>query len=453
MQFDTSVFSDLENTNIALLGLGREAQSTYSFFETHMPGKITFILADEKPLSELGEFWQKLVGADTATFSLLSELDWSGIDFAAVSPGISDQKIMVEYEKPEEIAVITNTDLFFELAETAEVALITIGITGTKGKSTTTAGIHHVLKELNAPVVLGGNIGVPPLDLIDKLRQLELEADQKAFAVLELSSHQLSRVTHSPDIAVVQAVTPEHLDYYPSFEDYLEAKKSVARFQTTTDVVFFNAESETAREIAQSSQGMQRGFTADMVDFDQSRLQIVGQHSVLNLVPAVLVAEYLHYEPQAAIDKLYSFTGLPHRLQLVFEKSDGTKYYNDSLATTPEAAVAAISSFDKPIVLIAGGYDRTLDYTELGAFLSSAADEHKLRGVVYFPPSGKRIVDAIKNENVPKVKVESMAEAVAEANKLAKPGDIVLLSPASASFGRFKNYADRGEQFTREAQA
>lgn len=482
MQLNATPLTALAEKKILILGLGREGRSSYQFLRAHGPSDISLALADSQPLEKLTSFWQTEIAnhhlefyhlvdglANNLTEHSAEKMPWESIDCIVISPGISDRVLYQNYGAPDTTAITSNTQLFFSLTENIPTSeLITIGVTGTKGKSTTTAGIYHVLAAAGAPCVLGGNIGIPPLDVLSQLLALDTPTKIRTktrYAVLELSSHQLSRVHHSPQVAVVQAITPEHLDYYLDFVDYFEAKTAITRYQKSNDVVFFNADSDTARQIAQLSPGLQRGFSLENTPLTSAEIKIPGKHNVLNLTPAVLVAEYLGFDPEQAANNLYSFTGLPHRLQLVTTPNgDNTeqnseqntvrktiRYYDDSLSTTPEAAMAAVLSFDSPVVLIAGGYDRGLEYQELGAFLADAGLQGKLRGLIYFPPSGERIVEAVRaaesKSNLPMIKVETMAEAVAEANKLAQPGDVVLLSPASASFGRFKDYADRGQQF------
>jgi UDP-N-acetylmuramoylalanine-D-glutamate ligase len=500
MQLNLDILHRFANQTVIILGLGREGKSTYQFLRTHGPDTTRFILADTQPLAKLDPFWQEqLTRTETAVAfrQLGSEaLDWATIDQVAITPGISDPVLFEAYGAPRGISITSNTELFFALTTTVPpTELLVIGVTGTKGKSTTTAGIYHVLHQSGLPSVLGGNIGIPPLDVLKQLLTLSKQNTLSApiYAVLELSCHQLARSTYSPDIAVVQAITPEHLDYYPSFEEYLESKTTICRYQTNQDVVLFNSDSETARYVAGLSQGRQQGFSLETSPIDPTKVKIPGKHNVLNVTPAILVAQMVGIDHQTALEKVYSFTGLPHRLQLIGEQksrphnitpvvadaplteystSDTIRYYNDSLSTTPEAAMAAINSFDQPAVLIAGGYDRGLEYAELGSFLVQASQDGKIRGLVYFAPSGERMVEAVKKaveelqilgeipdqntlpkkELFPMVKVETMAEAVAEANIMAQPGDVVLLSPASASFGRFKDYAERGNQFAEEVK-
>lgn len=465
MQLNQAPLAALAQKKVLILGLGREGKSSYQFLRQHGPGDMVLALADAQPLEKLDSFWREQIATHQLDLYHLGEssvekIAWASIDVIVISPGISDRVLYEKYSAPDDIPVTSNTQLFFSLTEGIPHAeLVTIGVTGTKGKSTTTAGIYHVLAAAGAPCVLGGNIGVPPLEVLSQL--LSIDTSSTRYAVLELSSHQLSRVHSSPQVAVVQAITPEHLDYYLDFVEYFEAKSAITRYQKNTDVVFFNADSTTARQIAQLSSGLQHGFSLENSPLAAEKVKLPGKHNVLNLTPAVLVAEYLGFDPEQAANNLYSFTGLPHRLQLVSERNS-VRYYDDSLSTTPEAAMAAVNSFDSPVVLIAGGYDRGLEYEELAAFLVETSAQGKLRGLVYFPPSGERIVEAIERQEklekhhvnvsasaakTPRVRVEGMAEAVAEAKKMAQPGDVVLLSPASASFGRFKDYADRGQQF------
>lgn len=337
-----------------------------------------------------------------------------------------------------------------------------IGVTGTKGKSTTATAIHHLLQHAGFSANLGGNIGVPPLDLV---KSLQTNSNDQTYVVLELSCHQLARLSSSPKIAVVMAVTPEHLDYYPDFASYQKAKANICRFQTDSDLTIFNLDNDASAQIAQLSPGKklsisQNNSVADAyLTNDQlvvqnqtviatSQLKLVGQHSCLNLLPSVLISLQLGMNPQQIREGLLTFTGLPHRLQLIAEHQR-VKYYNDSLATTPEATIAAIQAFPtQPIILIAGGFDRGLDYSNLAQMIG----ESSVKTTLLLPTTGEKIARSLAQETQTQLLIEQVPDlkiAVERAKQLAQPGDVVLMSPASASFNQFKDYAERGETFAR----
>ncbi|HEX7017502.1 MAG TPA: UDP-N-acetylmuramoyl-L-alanine--D-glutamate ligase [Patescibacteria group bacterium] len=444
---------------LLIFGLGREGLSTYRFLRAQFPDKeITLI--DEKPLSVLDPTWQRLLATDAKlSFEQPRSLSpMTGPVLVFRSAGIRRHQVEELFPDTE---VSSNTQLFFETVNKLKSQghqLIIIGITGTKGKSTTSSAIHHVLKESGFTSFLGGNIGKPPLEVLQEAHA-SLSPPQPIYLVLELSSHQLSDLPFSPDIAVIQDILPEHLDYYADFDEYWTAKSQIARFQTEEDVILYNQDSETATKIAQLSPGTRIGF--GQTDINQkliplvalAELKVVGWHNYLNLLPSLIIGQHLGISNDQIAAALKTFTPLPHRLEKVAE-INGVTFINDSLATNPPATIAALKAFDdKPLILIAGGYNRGLDYSDLG----SAIINSKVKAVILFKPTGEKIHQAIEaalrksNVSSPVITfVETMEEAVTQAWQVAEPGEVVLMSPASASFGTFKDYADRGEQFKQE---
>jgi UDP-N-acetylmuramoylalanine--D-glutamate ligase len=374
----------------------------------------------------------------------------------------------------------------------------TIGITGTKGKSTTTALIHHVLKSAGKPVFLAGNIGVPALDLLKEILTNLATANaatvsssdapdlNKMFIVLELSSHQLQNLPHSPHIAVVQNITPEHLDYYKDFAQYAAAKAAIVTHQTESDYVIYNPEYEIPSQFAAQSKAQKLPYSLNLIPMTKeseefllthpgasqvvayrkeeqlyyetelicsvSDLPLKGEHNILNTFPAIIVAKLVGIDAMALKQAIQSFTSLPHRLEFVAEKN-GVGYYNDSQGTTPEASIAAMRSFpDKEIILLAGGSDKGVEFGELAAEILT----QKVTQLILFPPTGEKIEAAVSaalatvgqtKSRLAMQHVSSMQQAVTLAAQAAQPGNVVLLSPACASFGLFKNYQDRGDQF------
>ncbi len=474
---------------VALVGLGAEALSSYRFLRAQGV-ETTIVGVDQKATDELSPEWQKVIDAGEVTLS--SSLT-SRPALVIKSPGVPSRALPSFGITVEDQPTTSNTQLLFEwINQTASSqSVITLGVTGTKGKSTTAAAIHHVLQTGGTRSILAGNIGRPPLETVTELDDiLQQNQDTPIYLVLELSSHQLAGLPHSPAIAVVLDITPEHLDYYADFEEYLEAKTALTRHQTSGGVVIYDVDSVTATQVAELSQGKKLGFSSsvaqDAVRSDETvsregrkasviasiqdvslwyqkthvialdKLQLRGKHTQKNLLPAVIIGSEAGLSATQINQALQTFQPLPHRLERV-TSSNGIEYYNDSLATTPEAATAALESFsDRPIVLIAGGYDRGLEYEEL----AQAILDQSIKQLILFKPTGEKILEALQDvannpSHIPThCFVESMSEAVtmatAEATKLldehaGKP--VILLSPAAASFGRFKDYADRGEQF------
>lgn len=484
-----------------IFGLGREGWSTYQFLRTTLP-QLAITLVDDQPLESLAPHWQEAAAHDQTTFSQSTQVSLPKHAIIYKTPGIPPSHPLLNQAATQQLRHSCNTQVVLEfvkyantqLSQTQTQPLQTIGITGTKGKSTTSALVAAALSQSQFAPVLGGNIGRPPLDLLPELDTLP--PNKQPVLVLELSSHQLSDLTLSPHIAIIQEIVPEHLDYYPTVWHYVAAKTGISRWQENTDIVITSTEFALPLALANLSPGKHLTFqvaeptatptavppqlrellptlpevipappeprvrnAAGQLQIDtqsvtllenvQTQLKLLGEHNLYNLLAAITAAVALDVPAQQILAGLEVFTPLPHRLQLVAEKN-GVRYVNDSLATTPEAAAAAIASFsDSPVILIAGGHDRHLDFAEL----ADALVRHRVKGLILFPPTGELISETLHKRHPgsalseTQFKVQSMPEAVHIAAQLAKPGDVVLLSPASASFGTFRDYQDRGEQF------
>ena len=480
----TSQLAEHTSSQVVIFGLEREGLSTYRFLRQHLP-HLPLLLCDDKPVTTVAAEFQDILKSDTAvrfvpSADLAQQLSSTqpcilyksaGIPFTHAIIAELQTRFPTSHQK-----VTSNTELCFQLLHTLPTTErpITIGITGTKGKSTTSSLIAHVLKESGIYTELAGNIGRPALDVIAVVSQKNPSELPSAAIVFELSSHQLQRLELSPHIAVLQNITPEHLDYYATFEEYVAAKANLTTHQSENDYLLFNPTYEILGTLASQSKAQQLQFSLDaalpnltaflrdgglyfknelicMADI----LPLRGEHNILNTLPAIMIAKQLGVPNEKIVAALQSFQPLPHRLQFVANKN-GVEYFNDSQGTTPEASIAAISSFPgKQIILIAGGSDKGVAFDELATAIHSAA----VTTVLLFPPTGEKIAQAIReaapatqnelavtNELVV-TEVASMAEAVAQAAAAAEPGSVVLLSPACASFGLFKNYQDRGNQF------
>lgn len=329
--------------------------------------------------------------------------------------------------------------------------ITTIGVTGTKGKSTTTSALHHLLQSLGHQSWLGGNIGKPPLDVLQEMTTQPdyFSSSQKLFAVLELSSHQLLDVDKSPDIAVVQTLLPEHLDYYPDVESYFQAKTKIVQFQSHPNQVFYFADNPDTAQLAQKSPGQHLGFGSENpeVSWLAETSPLPGKHNLINLLPAVLLARQLGHVQTEIEQAISTLKPLPHRLEPV-ATINGVTFINDSLSTTPPATVVALEAWaDQPIILIAGGFDRHQDYQPVVEYLAN----HPIQLVIGLPETGQRLLDQLnqddRTQTVPTQMTDSLESAVATAKQAAKAGGVVLLSPGAASFGQFRDYAERGERF------
>ncbi len=333
-----------------------------------------------------------------------------------------------------------------------------IGVTGTKGKGTTSSLIAGILREAGRTVHLVGNIGTPALAVLPNIA-----ADD--IVVFEMSSFQLWDLRASPHVAVVLMIEPDHLDIHADFDEYIRAKSNIRRHQKAEDVCFYHPSNRWSEKIAESSvlgdsirydardaggvyteQGMFRVQGDDICPTDVLRLP--GAHNLENACAAISAARVFTVDNAAIQRGLHNFTGLPHRLKFVREVS-GVKYYDDSIATTPGSAIAALQSFDEPKIIILGGSDKGVNYESI---IKTCKTRHAR--VVAIGKTGSHIAVLCRKFDVEVLELDgSMRDIVASCHKMAQQGDVVLLSPASASFDMFKNYADRGDQFVAAVKA
>lgn len=330
-----------------------------------------------------------------------------------------------------------------------------IGITGTKGKGTTATLIARMLEAAGKRVWLGGNIGRSPLEFLDKIKASDL-------VVLELSSFQLMDLDISPHIAVCLMVAPEHLDWHKNVREYVAAKGNLFWHQRVSDIAIYNAENDFSTQIAQLSPGHKIPYLKDpgakvqdryllyggTVICDVDEIGLVGPHNLENICAATTAVHEIlgdNFDPVRRV--IREFKGLKHRLELI-ENAKDIRFYDDSFSTTPETAIAAIDSFAEPKVLILGGSDKKSKYDGL----AQAVMNSNVRGVVLIGSTGPKIGAALASVGYTKVKDggSTMSTIVAVAKSVAHSGDVVLLSPACASFDMFRSYIDRGEQFTAE---
>ncbi len=420
--------ADLAGKNICIMGFAREGQAVLRAIE-RMGIACEVTISDISPNLEptpprcwrqIGEGW-------------LENLD--KFDLIIKAPGVPpNAKIDAVRGK-----ITSATQLFFDEAQARGATVI--GVTGSKGKSTTTTLIYELLKAggLNAHLV--GNIGRPALD------DLEL-ADKNTIFVHELSSYQLADSQIRPDIAVMTAFFPEHLDYHGSLEAYWEAKARIARFQTAADTIVFNAAFPECAKVAALSPGRQIGVTAadSPVTLDEIRLK--GTHNLGNIALASAVADLLSVPKATQLPIFRTFAGLPHRLQSLGVIA-GIEWVDDAISTTPESAIAALDALgDRVRTIILGGQDRGVDFTTLGQRLKASS----VRTVLLFPGSGPRIRQAIENTGatITLIDIPSMTDAVDMAREMTpseEPPAIVLLSTASPSYGMFKNFEQKGNLF------
>jgi len=417
------------------MGEGVEGKSSAKFLEKH-GAKVEF--RDQKH------------GKD-----YLKNLD--KFDLVVRSPGIkvTDLEKHIGREK-----IISQTKLFFDLSPTTNI----IGVTGTKGKGTTSSLIYEMLKVEGKDVYLGGNIGVPPLDFMENL-------DKNSWVVLELSSFQLQDLDKSPHIGVFLMITKDHLDYHKDIAEYINAKRNLLNFQSEKDFAVINRDFPASNEsdvngdgkvyfisrerevdegcFALGGQIILKDKDREIPLIDTEELLLRGEHNQENVCAASFAAHLAGVSEEAIKKVLTSFIGLEHRLELV-GKINGIEYYNDSFSATPEAAIAAILSFQNPEILILGGSNKNSDFEELGKVIS---ERKNIKAIIGIGEEWEKIKKHIGEMSSAVMLIEGandMKTIVTAASKIALDGDVVLLSPACASFDMFQNYKDRGEQFKKE---
>jgi UDP-N-acetylmuramoylalanine--D-glutamate ligase len=421
---------------IAIAGYGVEGESNYRYWNT--PDNQVVIIDEKQPSHPVPVDASLIVGEDA--FAKLE-----GYDLVIRTAGLAPRKIKTDGK------IWSATNEFF-----AKCPAPIIGVTGSKGKGTTSSLIASILRAAGKTVHPVGNIGVAALDALP-----DITADD--VVVYELSSFQLWDAERSPQIAVVLMIEPDHLDVHTDMADYIDAKAHIVRYQTTENSVIYNANNEIAASIGLSStahqipyQSPESAHVRDDVFYYGDRmlcsveaLQLPGDHNQDNACAAIdVVIAFDSTITASAIEQgLRAFTGLPHRLKFVRTVND-VAYYDDSIATTPGSAIAAIHAFDASKVLILGGSEKGADYTQL---VDEIIASSSVRAVIAIGKTGGRIAELLadKHSTVPVVRLEeaTMTDFVQSAGEAARPGDVVVLSPASASFDMFKNYSDRGDQF------
>ena len=429
--------------NIAIAGFDREGKSSYQYFLSR--GNSLTIL-DQNEKTEVPEGALAVLGAN-----YLDNLD--RFDLILRTAGLPPRVIFAANPNLNSAKITTQVNEFFKACPTKNI----IGVTGTKGKGTTSTLIYRMLTETGQDTHLAGNIGLPALEILPKLT-----AD--SWVVLELSSFQLIDFTGAPQVAVCLMVVPEHLNWHTDMAEYIEAKTQLFKHQTVGQVAIYFPKNELS--VAVSSVGYATKLPyleapgafveGDAVVIDgtficnTSELKLLGTHNWQNVCAAVTAAWQATQNKVAIRNVLTSFTGLKHRLELVRTHND-VSYYDDSFGTTPETAIVAVAALPQPKILILGGSDKGASY----GVLATAVKLGEVRNVILIGEQAPRIRAALQKAGYTDFVLggQTMSNIVFSAQSLAQPGDAVILSTACASFDMFENYEDRGDQFKSAVQA
>lgn len=441
------LFDIFNNKKLLILGFGTEGKSTYNVLREIFPDKILFIADQEKIIKPKND---NNITCITGKDYLKKINDF---DIIIKSPGVKIENINDEIKNK----ITSQTDIF-----TSYYSKQIIGVTGTKGKSTTSSLIYHVIKLFTENVILVGNIGVPCWNIIRKVND-----DTKI--VFEYSAHQLEFIKGAPHISVILNFFKEHLDYYNSFKDYKNTKFNICRFQNKDDYFVYNFDDIQIKKILNKNNinslpfgyslkhelyngvflkddnvVFRRDDREDIIDFDKEKLFLKGEHNLMNIMAAINVFKLLNIPDNIIIKGLESFIGLEHRIEFV-GKYHNIYFYNDSIATIPEATIQAIKTLKYVDTLILGGFERNIDYTDLTVFLLKS----DITNFVFVGQVGKRLYDFFKDYNIGKkyFLVNDYEQVVETAIKFTKPEKICLLSPASASYDMFKNFEERGSVY------
>ena len=415
----------LANKKILILGMGREGRSSLRYLQTHVPSaKVMLADRNDPHIEGVDGFY----GAD-----YLDHMD--GFDLVLKSPGIPFVNVGI----PDGVEVTCQTDLFLRFS-----GCVCVGVTGTKGKTTTSTLIHEILQAAEIPHVLAGNIGIPVLDVIDDCAG--------KTAVLELSCHQLEFMRTSPHIAVFTNLYPEHLDHYDGFAGYARAKMHIALHQTPDDYLIYGDVEGLREYLAEKplrGKTIPIGYDADKDDPFLRRLgscnaRLVGKHNAQNTFFAAAAARCLGVPDDAIERGVLGFGGIEHRMEPVGTFC-GIRFVNDSIATAPEVVLLELEALGDVDTLLFGGLDRGLDYT---AFVRALA-QSTVRNLIGLPQTGHAICDAVEALHTGKtlVRAADMEDAVREAYRLTASGKTCLFSPAAASYNVYRNFEEKGRHF------
>lgn len=423
---------------IAIAGYGVEGKASFEYWRKQ--GAQMAIVDEREVVDDLLAGVEMILGADA--FSRLADFD-----LIVRSPSVHVDKL------PYGEAVWSATNEFF-----ARCPAPIIGVTGTKGKGTTSSLIASILEAAGKTVHLVGNIGQPAIEALPGIQPDDI-------VVYELSSFQLWDLQRSPHIAVVLPIEPDHLDVHTDFDEYIAAKANITAHQTDGDVIVYNKNNDIATAIAMGgippdrhpgldpeSSGHAAAVKKIAYPFDISdvadSLQLLGAHNIENAAAAIAAVREYVTDADTIRRGLASFTGLPHRLKFVAEV-DGVKYYDDSIATTSSSAIAALHAFAQPKIIILGGHDKGGDTRSI-IELCRDTDTR----VIAIGRNARCLEQLCAEYGVPMVReAGDMGAVVAAARDLASPGDVVILSPAHASFDQYASYADRGDQFIAAVEA
>ena len=440
---------------VAVIGLG---VSNLPLLDYLYEKKAQVTVFDERTIDEISkEIIEKITTYDfNFSFGKNCLEKLKGFNIIFRSPSCLPTKPELQEEANRGAIVTTEVEMLMEMCPCK-----IIGVTGSDGKTTTTSMINAILQKAGYNTFLGGNIGTPLFTRLPEIKPDDI-------VVLELSSFQLMNMHVSPNIAVITNITPNHLNIHKDYEEYIEAKKNIFKNQNENGILILNYDNDITRNCAKEAKGkvvffsskekLDNGFIVDedvikecedkvrkhILNTDEVILR--GDHNFQNIATALAATKTL-VDTDIAVQAIKEFKPVEHRIEFIRE-IDGVKWYNDSASSSPTRTLSGINAFKENIILIAGGYDKNLDYEPLAKPIVD-----KVSSLILIGQTAEKIFDAVKGEAEKESKkidiymCDSLEQTIEIAKKSAKKGDVVLFSPASASFDMFKNFADRGEKF------
>ena len=429
------IIDKLKNKNIAILGYGKEGKSTYKFLRRYIDTKLTIIDRNEN-LYEQNEELKKDTNIDIVVGeNYLDNLDI--YDIIIKSPGVK-------------IPHDTNENIINKIYSQMELALEiykerVIGVTGTKGKSTTSSLLYKVLKDQDVDCYLLGNVGNPIFDYIEDI-------SDESLLIIEMSSYQLEMVNYSPHIGIILNLYEEHLNYHETKDDYFLSKLNMFKYQKESDYCLYTSDNKNVKTYLNDTyisnkldikkefviNGDEILFNDKIVYKKSNKRLLKGNHNLTNILFILRIVLLLGYDIDKAVESISTFKPLEHRMEYV-GVYNGITYYNDVIATIPEATINCLNSLPGVDTLILGGLDRGINYELLIDYLKTS----EVKNFICMPESGYKIADALENKNT--YKVETLEEAVKIAKEVTK--NICVLSPAASSYNQFKNFEEKGKLY------
>jgi len=444
-----NIIDEFKNKKIVILGFGKEGKSTYKFLRKYLTD-INITIKDKNSSIKDDELLKDDNNIKIITGNnYLEELD--KYDIIMKSPGITLKGIDISNIKDK---ICSQLEILLKYYKNN-----IIGITGTKGKSTTSSLIYNILKNNNKKCLLLGNIGIPIFDFIDTI-------NNDTTLVVEMSSHQLEFVHSSPHIAIITNLYQDHLDHTNGIDDYYQCKMNIVKYQDDKDILIYYKGCDTLDNLINKIKPKSNVFTVDFnnqlsntycydnyIYIDKNKVyntldkrKLIGNHNLINIMFGLSVSNILNLDNNKSIEMINNFTPLEHRLELVGTINDIT-YYNDSIATIPEATINAIESLKIVNTLIFGGLDRGIDYNDFIEYLNKST----LENLICMPTTGHKIANELIKLNCNKniYLVNTLEEAVKKAKSATKKETICLMSPAAASYEYFKNFEEKGCEYKR----